>query len=263
MDPLTPNRSPSREVGWFLVLAFGGSWLVAGVGLLLFDLGEAGLGIGVLMVAVAALLRTRADSGSFGPILRDVVLWRFGLQWYATALLLPFVALAAALLLGPRFGGTGLTPDAPGGGMLLLLPLFVLFLGGPEELGWRGYALPRLQVRLGALAASLLLGGIWMVWHIPAFLVSDLFSGIPLIPYLVTGVASSVAYTWLYNSTSGSILVAMLLHGSTNLSLAWLPQSTPSYAVYAAFWVAIAVVLCGVLGPEHLSRSPRRREGAS
>ncbi|MFC6723724.1 CPBP family intramembrane glutamic endopeptidase, partial [Halobium palmae] len=83
-----------------------------------------------------------------------------------------------------------------------------------EEAGWRGYLLPRLQSRWGALTASLLPGVVWFLWHVPLlFLPGDTNGAMPLPLMAAFVVASSVMYTWLYNSTGGSVLAVTLLHG--------------------------------------------------
>lgn len=255
---------PLRELRWFIVFAFAGAWIVGGVAYIVLDLGELGLGIGVLMVAIGALVATKRYEGSLRSMVQGIIHWRLGVRWYAVAIGLPFVALAAALLLGPVVGGEGLPADAPAPAFLLMLPLYVLLFGGPEELGWRGYALPRLQARFSALTSTLLLAGIWMAWHVPVLaLPSVLFDEVPLLPYLVVGVASSVVYTWLYNSTRGSILIVMVLHGATNLSLAWLGGSVMTYGVFAGAWVIVALVLVAAYGPANLARIPRQQRAAS
>lgn len=254
--PTAGERSPLREVARFAGLAFLGAWLVGGLGYVVLDLGEFGLGIGVLMVAVAALVCTRRDEGSVRPMIRQIVRWRLGARWYAAALVVPFAAVAAALFASAATGRGGLAADAPGVGFLLMLPVFVLFFGGPEELGWRGYVLPRLQARFTALGATLLLSGIWMAWHIPVLLAPGvIFAEMPAVPYLVIGVTSSVVYTWLYNSTGGSILIVIILHGATNLSLAWI--ATAHYPLLAGAWTLAAVAIIAIYGPRDLSRRAR------
>lgn len=258
------HRSPMQEVGWFVALAFLGAWAVGGIAYVALDLGEAGLGIGVLMVTVAALALTRRDEGSMQPMLEQILRWRLESRWYAAALLLPLALVTVALLLAPLAGGAGLAPHAPGWATLLSLPLYVLLLGGPEELGWRGYALPRLQSRFSALPATLLLAGIWMTWHVPVFVFpTTVFENTPLVPYMVIGVASAVVYTWLYNSTRGSILIAMLLHGSGNLALSWMNASAVTWAVLATAWVAVAVVIVAIYGPVDLARLSRHQSGGT
>jgi membrane protease YdiL (CAAX protease family) len=94
--------------------------------------------------------------------------------------------------------------------------LWLLTFGLGEELGWRGYALPRLQKRRSALTATLILGVAWAFWHLPAFFYKDtyvamgLMAGLPLL--LISILAASIVFTWLYNSTPGSLLMVILFH---------------------------------------------------
>ncbi len=248
-----PTREPLREVARFVVLAFSGAWVVGGLGYVVLDLGELALGIGVLMVTVAALVCARRDEGSVRPMLRQVVRWRLAARWYIAALAIPFGAVGVTLLVGMASGRPVLPADAPPLTFLLMLPLFVLFLGGPEELGWRGYALPRLQARFNALSATLLLAAIWMAWHVPVLLAPGaVFADTPAVPYVVVGISSAVVYTWLYNSTRGSILIVMILHGAKNLSLAWVAPS--AFPLLAGVWTLAAIALVAVYGPTHLAK---------
>lgn len=81
------------------------------------------------------------------------------------------------------------------------------------------YALPRLQSRWDALTASVVLGAIWALWHAPLWFMSELpFQDLNYPLYTLQILAMCVIYTWIYNSTGGSVLLAMILHASTNLA---------------------------------------------
>ena len=92
------------------------------------------------------------------------------------------------------------------------VPLFfyVLLLNAlPEEYGWRGFALDRLQKKSSALSASLILGLIWALWHLPLFFIEGTTqAAIPMVQYMLQTVVLSIFYTWLYNNTGGSVLIA-------------------------------------------------------
>lgn len=105
--------------------------------------------------------------------------------------------------------------------------IVIFFFGGPlaEEIGWRGYALPRLQARFGALKASLLLGVLWTLWHLPHFLTSAQRGGpgtglslfyINLPIFLGICLSITIIMTWVFNHTQGSLFIAVLLHTSIN-----------------------------------------------
>jgi membrane protease YdiL (CAAX protease family) len=193
------------------------------------------------------------------PGLRDLldrmVRWRVGVRWYALALGLPIVlALTAAglhLLLGAQksvnFGGL----------TALSFVVFVLIIG--EELGWRGYALPRLLAERSALAASLILGALWGAWHLPTFFVPGAPQyGLPFSAFVVLTMAYSVLFGWVYVHTGGSVLVATLLHGSINLSQGFfLGGVNPAreYWLLAGVYGAVALAVALMFG-SNLSRKP-------
>ena len=141
---------------------------------------------------------------------------------------------------------------------MLFLPLFLLILtltdGLGEELAWRGFALPRLLTRYNALVASVVLGVIWALWHLPLLWTdgNGMFDQ-PVWLLLLDVTAKSVLFTWVFLHTRGSVLIAMLFHGATNLFLV-----SPDVASTGDFtlpllaavgkWALVAVVLL-VAGP--------------
>jgi len=124
-------------------------------------------GLGMLGPSVAALLVVRQQGSGVGPFLRQTFSARgLKVHWLLTGALLPAVLLSAGLWVMRQLGRTGplaYTPTlgAAVGGLVIALV---------EELGWRGFAYPRLEAKWGMLAASGLLGVVWMVWHIPMFI---------------------------------------------------------------------------------------------
>ncbi len=150
---------------------------------------------------------------------------RAGWQWYVFILLgIPAVMLLGMLVLpGAAASFQGLPQY-----FLVRYPfLFILifFGGGPlgEEIGWRGFALPRMQSRYGALRATLLLGVLWTFWHLPEFLtsaqkggastvLSAFYINLPIFFLLVMALA--IIFTWVFNHTGGSVFIAILLHAS-------------------------------------------------
>jgi membrane protease YdiL (CAAX protease family) len=176
--------------------------------------------IGFLGPALAALGVTAYESGGAGlrTLLAQLLRWRVRPIWYAVALGGPLLLTLAIVVLYLATGGVlPASVPLPLPLPLLLLLFFVyvgLFRGGlDEELGWRGYALPRLQARYGALTASLILGMFWACWHLPSwFLPDSTQAGLSFPVFLVSVVATSIMFTWLYNSTGGSLLLIILLH---------------------------------------------------
>ncbi|MGA7097884.1 MAG: type II CAAX endopeptidase family protein [Acidimicrobiia bacterium] len=161
---------------------------------------------------VAALIGGRSEVKA---LLRRVTIWRVGVRWYAVALFGPIVLVAVSvalnIALGARTPGASQLSEWPGFGALLLLQLAIPFSGPWEELGWRGFALPNLLQRRSALAASLILGCLWAVWHLPLFLAGSLPWADAAVVLVVT-----IPFTAVFLETRGSVLIAFLMHGSLN-----------------------------------------------
>ncbi len=210
-------------------------------------------GVGPLLAAYLVLRALHGDK-AFGALFAPLLRWRVGAVWYGLALLgYPALRLAALVVAGE--GATALDNVTLSAGWLLgLAPLFLsTFVAAiPEELAWRAFALPRLQARNGALVASLIVGFLWALWHLPLLLVKDsVMSTYPLLPFFVQSMALTVVYAWLYNST-GSALIITIFHAVSNMVgpfLGW-PQ--------AAVTVGVAIVIVAICGPVRLAR----REGA-
>lgn len=135
----------------------------------------------------------------------------------------------------------------------LLLPPFLLYSIAatiPEEVGWRRFALPRLQRPFGPLWASLVVGVLWSLWHVPLFFSPDAAqSGISFPLFLAVTVFSSFLFTWIFDRTEGSLLMVVLLHSSFNASnvfLPLLPQVTGSDLQLLLFVGVIAVAATAV-----------------
>ena len=278
------TRHPVRT---YFALAFAISW---GGGL--FVLGPGGIpttiehlmtmgpAMYVAMLAgpsVAGLLMTSLVSGRAG--LREVVArlltWCVGGRWYAVALLTaPFlvtaVSLALSLLSPASLPAVFMTNDKPP--LLLSGVAAGLIVGVFEELGWTGFAIPQMRRRYGVLRTGLLVGVLWGAWHFPMFWEPDSFSG--ALPFAVLLVrlfswlpAYRVLMVWVYDRT-GSLLVAMLMHGSltaTQLILMPSPASgitllTSILAWAAALWIVVAMI--AVASRWQISRRPLRRQVA-
>lgn len=135
-----------------------------------------------------------------------------------------------------------------------------MFAAG-EELGWRGYALPRLLLGRRALSASLILGALHVGWHLPLILLPrQMLSDAPLVAYSTFVVAEAILFTWIYQHTRGSLLMATLYHGMSNatgflyagIDRAWMPWIRPSMSVLAALAVFLAS------GPDLMREGPNR-----
>jgi CAAX protease family protein len=146
---------------------------------------------------------------------------------------------------------------------LLILPAFVFLLlaNFEEELGWRGYALPQIQARSGAVVGSLIVGVLWGVWHLPLFLDKDAIQGgIPFGWFMLSVISISVVMTWIYNNTAGSLLLATITHASTNLTTIVLPLQPPltgqrrPLLIYFVLTAAAAIVVIAIGGLRRASK---------
>ena len=177
--------------------------------------------------------------GGFGPSLAAVVVvahgsgmaglrrwltrclrWRLSWRWAVLAFLFPVVFMGLAAAAHVALGGT-LPPSPAVGhvGLAALNFLLIFLVGGPlgEEFGWRGFALPALQARWGWRVASVLLGLLWAVWHLPLFYsVGTVQSHLPMGWYALSAIASSVLFAWLFNRSQGSIVPVLVLHTAVN-----------------------------------------------
>ena len=177
------------------------------------------------LVALALTARAEGDAG-VRALLGRIGLWQVGGRWYVFAIgYMLAIRLAAALIhrlvtgAWPRFNF-----DAwPIVAVAIVLSTWVQ---AGEEIGWRGFALPRLAARLGLAGASLVLGAIWAVWHLPLFYLRGADSyGQSFVGYLLGVIALSVAMAWLYWRTGGSLLLVMLMHAAINNTMELVPPT--------------------------------------
>jgi membrane protease YdiL (CAAX protease family) len=245
-----------------LAAAVGGSIPAWGVTALRF-------GGGLMPLAVAVGLTLLKHDGSFQrDYWRRLVDWRrIGVSWYAVILLYSPLKSCVAAVADVLGGGAGIAPEALSGFVqrpLVILPtlaFWLLFGPIPEEPGWRGYALDGLQARTNALYASLIVGVVWSLWHLPLFFIKGTWQAGQVglgtqrfWLYMLTIVVESSLYTWIYNNTRRSTLSAILFHFVGN-AFGELFALSARAEVYS-FLLAVAAVLCVVLiwGPRTMTR---------
>jgi uncharacterized protein len=229
--------------------------------------------IGTFGPTVAALLLVVLLEGraGLGRLLRPLLTWRVSPLWYAFALLGGPAVVLAAIGLHVAVGGAAPQFNDPRQWYLILLVfavvLFTSVLG--EEIGWRGYALPRLQQRFGPLVASLILGVVWGLWHLPLFwAVGDIHQSMPLTLFLLQGLALTLVMTWVYNRTRGSLLVAHLLHTASNTAVGIFPiLPEQNGGSLQPLWIAVgllcllAVAIAGLGGLGSVRLAEREDRG--
>jgi uncharacterized protein len=253
---------------WFYILAFGISWL----GMISIVLSSRGIApfdspyfqfLSIFYVvgpALAAVIVSQVAHGKTGirDLLKGLIRWRVGLIWYIVAVLSPVVLLTVAQVVTKMLGLT-VTIAMP---QVNLSPYVIFgfgvsfFANTCEEIGWRGFALPRLQKRYNALLATLIVGTLWGLWHLPLIFLAGPMSEYPFL-WFISIMTDAFMYTWIYNSTKGSILLVALFHGSLNIFGAFITGVSP--AAYALLNCVVAIVLIAVLGKANLSRREKVR----
>lgn len=221
--------------------------------------------VGGFVPSLLAIFLTWKKEGSAGLRLlgRRILQFKLGWRWYGYTFLIVIVATAGQIAIYNILGNTFNV-------YLFLaqlgsfLPLLIL---GPlsEEIGWRGYALERLQLRWNALTSSLIVGLVWALWHLPLFLMVGTLQhefGIPFLGFLIKFLAISVLFTWLYNNTKHSLWSAILLHWlytfAAQVLSSGISRSPLYYWLEMSPYVIIALVVGFIWGPKSLTRKVNR-----
>jgi hypothetical protein len=239
---------------WLLVLASARHWIEYRVPLT--PLGAFGPAIGALVTAAAMGGRLE-----FGRLCR-----RFGthgITWRGLALaLVAWPVLVAISIGGASFAGAPLSP-APQLSLAFVLLSFIeilIFTSVGEELGWRGYALPILLDRTSPVVASIIVGSVWALWHLPLIWIPGTAqAAIPFGYFALAVLASSFVYTAVFQLTKPSIIAVMLLHTMEDASLSIAQAGWPQATDGGVFWFTYLgiLVLTGTAVAFLLGRSRR------
>ncbi|ACL23400.1 Abortive infection protein [Chloroflexus aggregans DSM 9485] len=265
---MSGEKMSKHLVVWFYILAFGISWL----GWIPTVIGSHGIAPFInpsfqfLLIcsavgpALAAVIVTQIAYGKeqVGNLLKALIQWRVGLVWYLVGLVGPFALLLVAQGVTTFFGLSATQPTPQGDVFSLALATFLmsLFANPWEEVGWRGFARPHLQKRYTAVVATFIVGMLWGLWHLPLFFwKGNPISEYPFLPWFISTVAGSFIYTWLYNSTNGSLLLVTLFHIALNTFSVVI--SGVSIITLALLEVVVALVLVVIVGGANLSRRER------
>jgi membrane protease YdiL (CAAX protease family) len=260
----------SKPVLSFIVLTFIFTWLWWGliyITHLSMTAGYAPFLIGASGPTLMAFFVTGVTGGrqAVNALWARVTYWRVGWVWYLAALFIPLVIVLGGIGLNTLFGGS--QPDFKLlAGEWFLIPIALItgmLLGGPleEEFGWRGFALVNLQKKYNALTSSLIVGVIWGLWHLPAFLIPwSTQHNLPVTLFLIHDIALAVLFSWIFNNTGGSILMAMLAHAAFNLTITILPVLPSAagsvhpleYAIAVLYVIAVIIIM--IFGPRSLTR---------
>ena len=217
--------------------------------------------IGGFVPSLLAIFLTLKKEGINGLSLlgRRILQFKLGWRWYVFTFLIVIAGTAGQLTINKLLGNT-----IPGSLFLAQLGSFLpLLILGPlsEEIGWRGYALGRLQTRWNALISSLIIGMVWALWHLPLFLLvgtSQHELGLPFIGFLFGIMANSVFYTMLYNNTKQSLWSAILFHwlftyATQAVSSGVIRSSLFNWLEYLPYAIMAGIVIL-VWKPQKLSR---------
>ena len=243
------NHHKNRDPWKFFLLTFAYSWVIWIPSVL--D------GIGVkLPFSVEGYSIVVVIIGAFAPLLAAITLvvreegWKgtrvFFRQaldihikpvFFVVALALPIlihvIAHYLALAVGLDVAKTLFPTEGPVSPIILAIPYFFLMLvigGGQEEFGWRGYAQEPLQEKIGVIPASLVIGVIWGIWHLPLwFMRGDLHSAYSFLAFVMMTTSISIMYAWLYNSSGKKLIVVMFFHAMNNTAAPLLPRGAPLF----------------------------------
>ena len=243
-----------HRLSTFVLLTFGLTWVSWGIVAVDLQTGRSSFVTPLILL------------GGFGPFLAAIVVAAAGgdihswlgnlvdvgapLAVWVAAVLLPIVLYVVALLVFVVFGGgfdrAGVLPAAA----VPAIAFATLIRGGLEEPGWRGLALPVLQRRIGALQASLVIGVVWALWHVPLFLMpGSSQAGTPFALYAAAVVGISVITTWLYNAAGGRTLVAVVFHTLSNAVSVTTAggvigdEVASQVALLAVVWTAVVLIV--------------------
>jgi membrane protease YdiL (CAAX protease family) len=259
--PLAAARHPVRALVLGYLLAFAVPWTVWGTliaeqrGLLTWHVPQAmAFWIGLPLACIVGAVAGGGKAG-LADLLGRVLAWRVGWRWFGVAVLLA-AGIPALVALGARAATIPIPSDVlPLGQVPVSLLIEILLFWLTEEAMWRGFALPRIQSWLAPGPASLVVGVLWALWHLPLFAIAGSFqAGLPLAGFFVLTVATAIILGWLYERTGGSVPVCAVYHGIVDVTFASTGVLT---AAPATFWtvVALQVAVAGLLWWRVASRS--------
>ena len=253
MNPITSfiKRYP-QGVFW------GIAYLIAGVGFPLSMMYPSDLwGFVIWGITLGGALVTGIVDGKAGlkTYFSRIIRIRAGIQWYAIALLTPFVLAAIAFGLNILTGAevSGALPEF--GKAATLFVLFLLTNAG-EEPGFRGFSLPHFMKTRSAFTASLAIGVLHAIWHLPLFIAGQM----PLVDFLQP-LCGAFLFTWIFNKTNGSVFLAMLLHAANDVAGGFFGSvftgtGATLFHYYHAGAFVVLVILLRVFAGRELGRKP-------
>ncbi|MFL6301724.1 MAG: type II CAAX prenyl endopeptidase Rce1 family protein [Terriglobales bacterium] len=220
--------------------------------------------VGALAPAISAIFVTAItqSEAAVRQLGRKLWHWRVGWRWYLAALGIPLAEALLAVSLA-KVGGAFEVRRIDMVMLRASIPaLWVVFLfAAAEELGWRGFALPELLRHNSAVKATLMVGGMHALWHWPLILLPKMWlSDIPVLPWTISVLAEAFLFTWIIRGTGGSVMLAALFHGMTNLAMLIFGGITPHSMPWLKCGVTVAATVCLLLATgTDLKRQSNRR----
>jgi membrane protease YdiL (CAAX protease family) len=220
--------------------------------------------LGTFGPGIAAFIAAGVFEGRAGirDLVRRISIWRVGAQWYVVALFLRLLLSLAALYGYGLLTGQALPLAVPAWSVLVVTVLVQVPNTLLEEIGWRGYAYPRLLPGRNPVVMSLLLGAFWTVWHLPYWLTAPVTQkfGIPFLALAALIVLSlSVVITWLWLNTRGSVLLAWLFHLATNTTTAFVVLSPEATGGLGPMALEVGLMVAVATGAAWLMARPAVR----
>lgn len=268
------NHHKNRNPWKFFLLTFTYSWVIwipsvlDGIGIELPFI-VTGYSIVVVIIGafapmMAAITLVFREEGWKGTreFLGQALNFRIKPVYLVLALALPVlihaIAHYLALAVGLDVAKTLIPTEIPVAPIVLAIPTFILMLvigGGQEEFGWRGYAQEPLQEKIGVIPASLVIGVIWGIWHLPLwFMAGDLHGAYSFLAFVMMTTSISIVYAWLYNSSGKKLIVVIFFHAMSNTAAPLLPflhgiegKPESAYWIYAAVNVIFGIIFAYVL----------------
>jgi len=254
----------------YFLLAYGLTWIVQIPAAIFPGWPELLTFLGSFGPVVAAFIVVGLIAGKDGvqQLISPIKKWRVGVQWYLIVLVGPTLMMASSIYLYQLLGkGSGMPVSISmasqvGEHFLALWVIFIyqVVIVWGEEIGWRGFALPNLQIRFHPILASVILGVLWGLWHLPWFWIEGSAQQSMSVQFFVLAtVGYSILYTWIYNGTRGSLLMMCLLHAANNTTVSYtmlffkpiIEEPVFSLAVLGVF----NLLIIGIAGPKLLWRN--------
>lgn len=216
----------------------------------------------VLIPALLAILLVAMTGGrkSLADLLRKPFQWRVGFKWYAIALGLALGTRLAMSLLALGLGwipAIRMRPWPPQ--LLIIFAVFTIYGAIMEELGWRGYLLPRLLAHRPALVSALIIGVSWGVIHLGLLLPGQMNAGAPWLPTILQLTGLSVTITWLFVQTRGNLVIPILYHAGQSY-FAFFDEGltiTQSAWLFTVVTLGLALILILIYGADMQRKSLR------